>query len=283
MPDPSTIVYTKTDEAPALATRSLLPILRAVLGTAGVDVELKDISLAGRIIAQFPDRLTEAQRQPDALAELGELAKTPAANIVKLPNISASIPQLTDAIEELQDHGYDVPDYPADPKTPEQEQVKAAYAKVLGSAVNPVLREGNSDRRVAAPVKQYAQDNPHSMGDWSPRNTSRVASMKTGDFFSSELSHTCPADTNVRIEHVDAEGNVTVLKDRLELLEGEIIDAATLSAKALRVVPGGNDGHLQRQGQPLQHPPQSHDDESFRPDHLRPLRRGLLRRCLRQA
>jgi isocitrate dehydrogenase len=235
MPDaPATIVYTKTDEAPMLATHSLLPILRAFGHAAGVGFELKDISLAGRIIAQFPDRLTEAQRQPDALAELGELAKTPAANIVKLPNISASVPQLTAAIKELQDHGYDLPEYPAEPKTDQEQQIKAAYAKVLGSAVNPVLREGNSDRRVAAPVKQFAKDNPHSMGDWSAGSTSRVASMKTGDFFGSELSHTCAGPTTVAIRHVAADGTTTGLKDGLELLEGEIIDASTMSVKALR-------------------------------------------------
>ncbi len=238
MPAPTkptaTIVYTQTDEAPALATYSLLPILRAFAVPAGVAFELKDISLAGRIIAHFPERLTEAQRQPDALAELGELAKTPGANIIKLPNISASIPQLTAAIKELQDKGYDLPDYPAEPKTPEEEQVKATYAKVLGSAVNPVLREGNSDRRVAPPVKAYAQKHPHSMGAWSGESRSHVAHMEDGDFFGSEQSHTCSADTTVKVQHVAGDGTVTVLKDNLALLEGEVIDASRMSVTALR-------------------------------------------------
>ena len=219
MPDSTaTIVYTKTDEAPALATYSLLPILRAFAEPAGVAIELKDISLAGRIIAQFPERLTDAQQQPEALAELGALAKRPGANIIKLPNISASIPQLTAAIAELQANGYDLPGYPADPQTNEERDIQARYAKVLGSAVNPVLREGNSDRRVAPPVKGYAKKNPHSMGAWSRESTSRVASMKTGDFFGSELSHTCEAATTVRIQHVTPDGRITVLNDALDLL-----------------------------------------------------------------
>lgn len=230
----ATIVYTYTDEAPALATYSLLPIVQAFAKPAGVEIELKDISLAGRIVAHFPEKLTEAQRQPDALAELGELAKQPGANIIKLPNISASIPQLTAAIAELQGHGYDIPDYPVEPKTDTEKAIRDTYAKVLGSAVNPVLREGNSDRRVAPPVKEYAKKNPHSMGDWSPSNTSRVASMKTGDFFGSELSHTCADATAVRIEHVATDGETTVLKDNLALEAGEVIDAAVMSVKELR-------------------------------------------------
>ena len=180
------IIYTQTDEAPALATQSLLPIVKAFTKAAGLTVETRDISLAGRIIANFPENLTESQRIGDALAELGELAKTPEANIIKLPNISASIPQLTEAIKELQDHGYNVPDYPQEPSSPDEEEVQARYAKVLGSAVNPVLREGNSDRRVAAPVKTYAKNNPHSMGKWSSESQSHVASMTEGDFFSTE-------------------------------------------------------------------------------------------------
>jgi isocitrate dehydrogenase len=235
----TTLVYTQTDEAPALATYSFLPIIRRFVGPAGVEVQLKDISLAGRILAHFPDHLPPEKRVPDALAELGELAKTPDGNIIKLPNISASIPQLTAAIAELQAHGYPVPDYPAagsfDPAAdPDKQAVQDTYAKVLGSAVNPVLREGNSDRRVAAPVKQYAKDNPHSMGEWSPKNTSRVASMKTGDFFGSELSHTCPAATTVRIQHTDPAGNTTLLKDNLTLEQGEIVDAAVMSVRHLR-------------------------------------------------
>ncbi|MEM9253519.1 MAG: NADP-dependent isocitrate dehydrogenase, partial [Planctomycetota bacterium] len=228
-----TIVYTKTDEAPALATYSFLPIIRRFVAAAGIEVELKDISLAARILAHFPDDLTPEQRVPDALAELGELCKTPDANVIKLPNISASIPQLTAAIAELQAQGYAVPDYPADPSTPEEEQVKATYAKVLGSAVNPVLREGNSDRRVAAPVKAYAQAHPHSMGAWSPDSKSHVASMTGDDFFGSEQSHTCSEATSVKIVHVADDGTETVLKDNLALEAGEVIDAARMRVAAL--------------------------------------------------
>ena len=184
----STIAYTKTDEAPALATYSLLPILRAFTASSGINYELKDISLAGRILAHFPDSLTPEQRIPDALAELGKLATEPEANIIKLPNISASIPQLQDAIKELQAKGFAIPDFPPDPQTDEEKQNRATYAKVLGSAVNPVLREGNSDRRVAKPVKEYAQKNPHSMGAWSASSKSHVAHMEAGDFYGSEKS-----------------------------------------------------------------------------------------------
>ncbi|MEM9415290.1 MAG: NADP-dependent isocitrate dehydrogenase [Planctomycetota bacterium] len=233
-PAANTLIYTRTDEAPALATYSLLPIIRTFAAAAGVGVELKDISLAARILAHFPDRLTPDQRVPDALSELGELAKTPDANIIKLPNISASVPQLTTAIAELQAKGYAVPDYPAEPANADEEAIKATYAKVLGSAVNPVLREGNSDRRVAAPVKAYAQANPHSMGAWAGDSKTHVASMNDGDFFGSEQSHTCPAATTVSIRLVDTAGNATVLKDGLALLEGEVIDAATMSAAKLR-------------------------------------------------
>ncbi|MEO0964313.1 MAG: NADP-dependent isocitrate dehydrogenase [Planctomycetota bacterium] len=228
-----TIIYTKTDEAPALATYSLLPIIRRFVAAAGIDVELKDISLAGRILAHFPEHLTPEQRVPDALAELGALCKTPDANVIKLPNISASIPQLTAAIAELQAQGYAVPDYPADPATPEEETAKATYAKVLGSAVNPVLREGNSDRRVAAPVKAYAQAHPHSMGAWSPDSRSHVASMTGDDFFGSEQSHTCPQATTVKIVHVGDDGSETVLKDNITLEQDEVIDAARMRAAAL--------------------------------------------------
>lgn len=231
--DTPRIIYTLTDEAPALATYSLLPIIRAFVAAAGVEVAVKDISLAGRVLAQFPDRLKPEQRQPDALAELGALAKTPGANIIKLPNISASIPQLTAVIAELQGKGYDVPDYPSDPKTPEEQAAKAAYAKVLGSAVNPVLREGNSDRRVAAPVKAYAKRHPHRMGAWSSDSKTHVASMSADDFFGSELSYTCPAATTVTIKHVAADGSETILKDDLKLEAGEVIDAARMSVAKL--------------------------------------------------
>ncbi|MCA9994365.1 MAG: NADP-dependent isocitrate dehydrogenase [Anaerolineales bacterium] len=228
------IIYTYTDEAPALATHSLLPIIETFTQAADVVVELSDISLAGRIIANFPENLTEAQRQPDALTELGELAKTPAANIIKLPNISASIPQLTAAIAELQSHGYDIPDYPAEAETDAEKAIKARYAKVLGSAVNPVLREGNSDRRVAAPVKQYAKNNPHSMGAWRSDSKSHVAHMDGGDFYGSEQSVEVATAGNVRIELVDGAGKVQVLKEKTSVIPGELLDASTMNRNALR-------------------------------------------------
>ena len=233
MTTPAHIVYTKTDEAPALATYSLLPIIRAFVAAADIDVQVKDISLAGRILAQFPERLTDEQKQSDALAELGALAKTPDANIIKLPNISASIPQLTACIAELQDKGYDIPDYPAEPSNADEQTTQAAYAKVLGSAVNPVLREGNSDRRVAGPVKAYAQAHPHSMGAWSSDSKSHVASMTDSDFFGSEQSYTAPAETTVTIKHIATDGSETILKDNLALLEGEVLDASCMSAEKL--------------------------------------------------
>lgn len=228
------IVYTFTDEAPALATYSLLPIIKVFTDAADVAVETSDISLAGRIIATFPENLTESQRQPDALTQLGELAKTPEANIIKLPNISASLPQLTAAIKELQGQGYDIPDYPAEPKTEAEAAAAARYAKVLGSAVNPVLREGNSDRRVAAAVKQYAQKNPHSVGAWTPDSRSHVAHMDSGDFYGTEQSVVMEKAGNVKVELVAKEGSITVLKEKTALLEGEVIDAAVMSVSALR-------------------------------------------------
>ena len=227
------IAYTKTDEAPALATYSFLPIIQAYTEGSGFEVELRDISLAGRIIANFPDNLTDDQKIPDELAALGELAKTPEANIIKLPNISASIPQLKAAIKELQEKGYDLPDYPENPKTDAEKEIKARYAKTLGSAVNPVLREGNSDRRAAAAVKKYAQKHPHKMGEWKKDSKTHVASMTSGDFCSNEKSTTMPADTEARIEFVDQSGNVTVLKEKLPLLAGEVIDATFMSKNAL--------------------------------------------------
>ncbi|MBT8118844.1 MAG: NADP-dependent isocitrate dehydrogenase [Gammaproteobacteria bacterium] len=228
------IIYTETDESPALATYSLLPIVQAFSKAAGIDVETRDISLAGRIIANFPEKLSEDQKIGDALAELGELAKTPEANIIKLPNISASIPQLTAAIKELQSQGYDIPDYPQDAQTPEEEEIKSRYAKVLGSAVNPVLREGNSDRRVAAPVKEYAQKHPHSMGAWSADSKSHVASMSAGDFYSSEQSTVIDKAGDVKIELITDSGESTVLKEKVPVLAGEVIDATVMSASALR-------------------------------------------------
>lgn len=230
----SRIIYTITDEAPALATYSLLPIIKAYTAPAGVTVETRDISLAGRILANFPDNLTEDQKIGDHLAELGELAKTPEANIIKLPNISASIPQLTAAIKELQSQGYNVPDYPAEPKTDAEKEIKARYAKILGSAVNPVLREGNSDRRVADAVKEYARKNPHSMGAWTPDSKTHVAHMSEGDFYGSEKSAIIDEATAVKIEFEGADGTKTILKDNLALQAGEVIDAAVMSKKALR-------------------------------------------------
>jgi isocitrate dehydrogenase len=220
---PMKIIYTHTDEAPALATQSLLPIVRAFAATAGVELELRDISLAGRILAQFPDRLSEDRRVADALTELGELVKTPEANIIKLPNISASVPQLKAAISELQEQGYDIPDYPDE-----------RYDRVQGSAVNPVLREGNSDRRAPASVKEFARKHPQSMGEWSTESRSHVSTMTEGDFRSTERSLTVSEQTSVRIEHVDEAGQTTVLKDSFPLLEGEVIDAAVMRVDALR-------------------------------------------------
>ncbi|MDG6773113.1 NADP-dependent isocitrate dehydrogenase [Thiomicrorhabdus sp. ZW0627] len=234
MTEQSKIIYTLTDEAPALATYSLLPIIQAFTGVAGIEVETRDISLAGRIIANFPDYLKEEQRIGDALTELGELAKTPEANIIKLPNISASIPQLNAAIKELQAHGYAVPDYPAEPLNDEEKEIKARYAKVLGSAVNPVLREGNSDRRAPASVKNYAKKNPHSMGAWSADSKTHVAHMSSGDFYGSEKSTTLAEATEFKIEFVDGNGEVTELKGYAPLQKGEIIDAAVMNQKALR-------------------------------------------------
>lgn len=228
------IFYTKTDEAPALATQSLLPIIRAFTKSSGVELVLKDISLAGRILANFPEHLTADQKQGDALAELGALAKTPEANIIKLPNISASIPQLTSAIAELQEHGFNIPDFPEEPQTPDEKETRDRYAKVLGSAVNPVLREGNSDRRVAGPVKEYAKNNPHSMGEWSSDSKSHVAHMSGGDFFGSEQSHVMEAAGTVQIEMTSNSGDSIVLKSGLALEVGEVIDSAVMSKSALR-------------------------------------------------
>ena len=230
----SKIIYTKTDEAPALATYSFLPIVKAFTETAGVEVETRDISLAGRIIAVFPEYLTEEQRIGDALAELGELAKTPDANIIKLPNISASIPQLKAAIAELQAKGYALPDYPESPSNDEEKKIKATYDKVKGSAVNPVLREGNSDRRAPKAVKNFAKKNPHRMGAWSKDSKSHVASMSGDDFYGSETSTTIPAATEFKIEFVGADGSKEELKGFAPLQAGEILDSSKLSMKALK-------------------------------------------------
>ena len=231
--DNSKIIYTITDEAPALATYSLLPIIQAYASSSNINVETRDISLAGRILANFPKYLTAEQRIDDALSELGELAKTPEANIIKLPNISASIPQLEAAIKELQAKGYDLPPYPAEPQNEAEESIKLTYAKVLGSAVNPVLREGNSDRRAPGSVKQYARNNPHSMGAWSKESKSHVAHMDSGDFYGSEKSVTINGATEVNIEFTATNGEVTLLKSKLPLLDKEIIDASVMNKKAL--------------------------------------------------
>jgi len=228
------IVWTKVDEAPGLATFSLLPIVEAFVGVAGVKVKLKDISLTGRIIANFPDKLKPEQKINDELAELGQLAMKPEANIIKLPNISASIPQLKAAIKELQSKGYDVPNYPDSDATPADKEIRARYGKVLGSAVNPVLREGNSDRRAAGAVKQYARNNPHKMGAWSKDSKTRVAHMTGNDFYGSEVATTIAAPTNVRIELAGSDGKVTVLKPKISLQTGEIIDCSVMNRKALR-------------------------------------------------
>ncbi|EGW53535.1 NADP-dependent isocitrate dehydrogenase [Candidatus Endoriftia persephonae] len=232
-PKASKIVWTKTDEAPALATGSFLPIVKAFTEVSGITVETRDISLAGRIIANFPDHLSDSQRQSDDLAELGELAKRPEANIIKLPNISASIPQLKAAIAELQSQGYDLPNYPDEPKDDAEKAIKARYAKVLGSAVNPVLREGNSDRRAPTAVKNYAKKNPHSMGAWSPDSKSHVATMSSGDFCANEQSVTMAEATDARIEFIDNDGSTSVLKESVPLEAGEVVDATFMSKKAL--------------------------------------------------
>ena len=233
MSDHPSIIYTHTDEAPALATRSLLPVIQAFTTSSGITVETRDISLAGRIIANFPEFLAEDQRLDDALAELGTLAKTPEANIIKLPNISASVPQMKTAIAELQAQGYKLPDYPEEAQTDAEQDAKSRYDQVMGSAVNPVLREGNSDRRAPKAVKEYARSNPHPMGAWSPQSKTRVATMDANDFCSNEKSVTVEEATDVRIEFVAADGTITVLKESTPLLAGEILDATAMSKKAL--------------------------------------------------
>jgi len=229
----SKITYTFTDEAPMLATASFLPIIKRYLDPAGIDVELSDISVAARILAAFPERLSEEQRVPDSLAILGEMTQDPEANIIKLPNISAALQQLRSAIKELQEKGYDVPDYPSDDMAEEDREIRKRYAKVLGSAVNPVLREGNSDRRAPKAVKEYAKKNPHSMGEWSMASRTHVAHMREGDFYHGEQSMTLDRARNVRMELVDTDGNVHVLKPEVALLDGEVIDSMFMSKKAL--------------------------------------------------
>ncbi len=244
----STIIYTKTDEAPFLATHSLLPVVEAFAGSAGVNIETRDISLAARILAVFPEKLNDDQKVADHLAELGALAKTPEANIIKLPNISASVPQLISAIKELQAKGYDIPDYPEEPQNDEEKDAKSRYDKVKGSAVNPVLREGNSDRRAPKAVKEYARSNPHSMGAWSGDSKTHVSTMEEGDFCSNEKSVTVDDATEVKIEHVAADGSVTVLKEAFPLLVGEIIDATAMSKDKLVAFLGEQVADAKEQG-----------------------------------
>ena len=228
------IVYTYTDEAPALATHYFLPFIKTFTKAADVDVVLSDISLAARILANFPEGLSAEQRVPDALAELGELTADPGANIIKLPNISASVPQLEEAIEELRSQGYTLPDFPQEPSTDEEHDIRARYAKVLGSSVNPVLREGNSDRRAPESVKRFAKNYPHPMGKWSQSSSTHVAHMRSGDFYHSEVSTAITKAGNLRIEHTKVDGTVTVLKESVPVLEGEVIDASFMNVKALR-------------------------------------------------
>ena len=230
----SKIFYTKTDEAPALATYSFLPIIETFVSKAGVEIELSDISLAGRIIAVFPEYLKEEQRISDALHELGELAQTSEANIIKLPNISASIPQLRAAIKELQNNSYALPEYPEEPKNDKEKEIKERYDKVKGSAVNPVLREGNSDRRASRAVKEFAKNHPHSMGVWKADSKSHVSSMRKGDFYGSEKSVVIESAGNIKIEFVGDNGSSTVLKEKTAVLEGEVIDASLMSISELR-------------------------------------------------
>lgn len=230
----SKIFYTLTDEAPLLATYSFLPIVQAFTSTSNIEIETRDISLAGRILSNFPEFLKDNQKTADALGELGKLATTPEANIIKLPNVSASVPQLKTAISELQSHGYALPNYPEDPQNEAEKEIKAKYSKVLGSAVNPVLREGNSDRRAPKSVKNYAKANPHSMGAWSANSKTKVASMENGDFYGSEKSVTVTAATDVKIEFVDQNGNATVLKASTPLKAGEIIDSSVMNLNALK-------------------------------------------------
>lgn len=229
----STIIYTKTDEAPALATYSFLPIVQAFTAPAGIQLETRDISLAGRILAKFPDYLSETQKVADDLEELGELAKTPEANIIKLPNISASVPQLNAAIKELQQKGYAIPDYPEEPQNEKEKEIKNRYDKIKGSAVNPVLREGNSDRRAPRAVKNYAKKHPHAMGAWSKDSKSHVSTMTTGDFFHNEKSTTIAQDDQLQIIHTDSSGNKKVLKAGIKVLKGEIVDATYMSKNGL--------------------------------------------------
>ncbi|KAJ1683894.1 hypothetical protein LUZ63_020881 [Rhynchospora breviuscula] len=279
----STIIYTYTDEAPALATASFLPIVQAFAGQAGVDIETRDISLAGRVLAAFPQRLTPEQQVGDALAELGGLATLPEANIIKLPNISASIPQLKAAIAELQAAGYDIPDYPDEPSSVEEKDVRARYDRIKGSAVNPVLREGNSDRRAPLSVKQYARKHPHRNKPFPTGSKTRVATMGHDDFKSNEKSWVAAHDDMLTIRHVAEDGTVTVLKENLKVLPREIIDRHLPLGGSPRRVPRRDPRDGPGRGRAVLGAPQGHDDEGQRPDHLRPRREGLPRRGVRSS
>ena len=278
-----TIIYTLTDEAPLLATHAFLPIVRTFTTPAGMRVEESDISVAARILGNFPEYLTPEQRVPDTLAELGKKTLEPDANIIKLPNISASVPQLVAAIKELQAKGYKIPDYPGDPKTDEEKAIKARYAKCIGSAVNPVLREGNSDRRAPRAVKEYARKNPHSMAEWAQASRTHVSHMRSGDFYHGEKSMTLDRARDVKMELITKSGKTLVLKPKVALLEGEIIDSMFMSRKALcefyeREI---EDAHKYRRD--VLAARQGHDDEGVAPDRVRPLRADLLQGSVREA
>ncbi len=278
-----TIIYTLTDEAPLLATYGFLPIIRTFAEPAGINIETSDISVAARILAEFGDYLTEEQRVPDNLGELGKLTQSPDTNIIKLPNISASVPQLYAAIKELQEKGYAVPDYPAQPKNDEEKTLKERYGKILGSAVNPVLREGNSDRRAPNAVKEYARKHPHSMGEFSQASRTHVATMKGGDFYHGEKSMTLDRDRKVRMELKTKGGETIVLKPETALDDGDVIESMFMSKKALvRVLRAADRGRVQDRRDVLA-ARQGDDDEGQPPHRLRPLREGLLQGRVRQA
>lgn len=276
----STIIYTYTDEAPALATQSLLPIVQAFTRHADIDVKTSDISLSGRILAAFPEYLTEAQRVPDALAELGELVKQPDANVIKLPNISASVPQLTAAIKELQSKGFAVPDYPADPQTDEEKAVRERYDRIKGSAVNPVLREGNSDRRAPKAVKNFAKKHPHSMGAWTKDSKTHVATMQSGDFFHNEQSVTVPDATSVSIVFTDKQGNKKELREPVALKAGENHRRDRDEQKSPARLPCRTSKRCESKRRLVLAAHESHHDESVRPDYLRTRRQSVLRSCI---
>ena len=278
------IYWTKVDEAPALATYSLLPIVQAFTKAAGVDVQTRDISLAGRVIANFPDNLTESQKLNDDLTWLGELTQKPEANIIKLPNVSASVPQLKAVIKELQSQGYKIPDFPENPQNDAEKELKVRFGKVLGSAVNPVLREGNSDRRAALSVKNFARKHPHRMGKWAPDSKTHVAHMTANDFYGSETSVTVSEAGPVRIEFVGADGKSTVLKEKTTLKVGEVIDSCAMNVRALRKFFAEQIEEAKKRAERAAvAAPESHHDEDLRSHHVRPRRLGVLQGCVRQA